>query len=512
MRNRCQNYRFVHIGRALAAALVFFTCTDGQGQGITYDNQREIAKPDYATIRIGSFYSSLVLSTAISYRYTSSSGSGTAFVFDNEIGDIRKDGTDFPLLIALDSRNYMIITRNMDLDASLRASYRHYPLDTQEDSFSLTLPLEGMRGNFTTGYRVTRFINGNIYDRFLWLTDFVDTRGEEDRTGGRRFERIDNVVGSDLIWLMGPDRNVGLGVDRRDVIVLENEEEFGNQERVEYQERVYYEQRILESIIVGARAVFTQRDYDITNRLDTTQQDYSLFIRGSEEGIAGVRISDASTLTASVGASVGATSSDSSSNRRGPIAVPDITNADGSTTRQRSFNDSETTALTALIELYTQLYKDLAHALTYETGLRGGFDTEFEEYDRYEYQLFLEREGVGFEIYSYLESVEPTSTSQNAYDSWVTGIRIDYPIFGFLTLDGNLEHAARNNKNTVDGARLENSEDYVTRSARIGTTVGIMQEVNFNVYFERLERLSDNDDLEFDRNTVQATLSWSKPL
>ncbi len=484
----------------LAGSLAF-------GQGLTYDNQREVAVPDYATIRIGGFYSSWAISASTSYRYTTSSGSGTSFVFDNEIGEVRSDGSDFPLVVTLDTRNYAIITRNMDLDVSVRAAYRYYPLETQEDTFTITLPIEGMVGNLSTGYRLTRYVNGNIYDRFLWATDFVDTRGQQDSIGGRRFERIENVVGTDLTWLMGPDRNLGIDLSRRDVIVTDNDEVFEDQDRVEYRERIFYEQRVWEGIVLGAQAGFTQRDYELTNRNDTSQQDYSVYIRGSEQGIAGVRLTDASSFTASVGASVGKRRSSGSGR-----STIDDTAIGGPATSGRTFSDSESSSLTAVAELMTQLSKIAAHRITYETGLRGGFDTDFEEYDLYAYELNLDREGQGIDIYSRIESVEPTTNDQNAYDAWVSGIRADYPLFGFLVLDGGWEYVVRENKRIVDSVNIENNEDYSTQRLRIGTGVQIMKDVAFRVNAERSERTSNDDRLDFTRDTYQATLSWSRKL
>ncbi|MDA1045293.1 MAG: hypothetical protein O3C57_08735, partial [Verrucomicrobia bacterium] len=175
-------------------------------QELSYDNRRDVAIPDHSTLRIGSFYSSIRLTESAGYRYTTSSGAGSDFLINNRRGVTRRDGSDFPIISTLDFRNYLMVTRHMDLDVSFRISYRYFPLRTQEDDFNVSLPGEGLGANISTQFQVTDYLIGSVYERFQWVTDYVDDRGVSDNTGGRRYERIQNDVGVDFDWLMAEDK------------------------------------------------------------------------------------------------------------------------------------------------------------------------------------------------------------------------------------------------------------------------------------------------------------------
>lgn len=502
------------VGWAAAAVLLVVADRSAPAQGLRYDSRRDVAIPEYATLRIGPFYSTAILGLSGSYRYTRGDGAGTDYYFDNRRGRIREDGSEFPMVASLDLRNYLLLTRNADVDASVRIAYRYFPMGTQEDDFYVTMLGEGVQANISANFRLTRYIVGTIYDRLDWATDYVDARGELDDTGGRHFETLQNRVGLELDWLMAKDRNLGLTLERLDYLVLDVDEdeinpadadELENQERVEYRESLFYEQRILEGIVVGGSVTFIQRDYEAPERADNSQINFNLFGRAREG--AGIPLTEASTLTASVGGAVGRSGSRSEIEGSETVVDP-ITGV-----RRRRGEDDDVFVFTSDVALRTQLTRDLSHRLNYRRGLRGGFNSAFEEYDTYGYTIDWAREGFNIDLFTRYDTVEPTSDNVSAYDTWTSGIAINYPLFPFLVLDTSWTYELRdNNPTSAEGAPLDEREDYDTRRARIGTSFAIMRDVDFRVFVERVERTSDARDLNFTRDTFQATVSWRKQL
>lgn len=471
------------VGLLLAAALPL------RAQNIRYDSQKTVVVPDYSTIRIGQFYSTIAVHAAVSYRYTRSSGEGSDYLIDGERGRIREDGSDFPLVVALDFRNYVPLSKHSDVDISVRVAYRYFPMETQENEWTVTVPDESITANFSTSYQLSRNLQGILYDKIEYLTDYVDTRGFEDDAGGQQYSRLQNRVGTTLTWLLTPVSDLIFDLYRRDVIVTDNQEEFGNQERVEYHEGVTYQRRFFETIRAGVRAGATQRDFSDKDRADTTQYDYDIFVGGSEGG--GIPITEATTLSLSIGTSVG--------------------KADSTDTTE----SEERTTINGSATLRTQLTKDLAHQLGYSRGLRSGFDTAFEEYDQWSYSIDYNRVGAGIRVFSNYETVDTTTdVDSNPYDVWNSGVAVVYPLFSFLTLDSSYTYRVVYNNRPEDGpvddtTPAETQEDYYARVVRIGTALKIMKEVTFRTYVERYERLSDLNTLEFTRDTFDATLAYS---
>ena len=188
------------LARLLGLLLIWVPSAQLLAQDLSYDNRRDVEIPDHSTLRIGPFYSTVRLTESVGYRYTTSSGAGADLLIDNRRGEVRSDGSDFPIVSRLDFRNYLVISRHTDLDLSLRVTYRYFPLNTQEDDFNVSLPEEGVGANVSSQFRLTPHLIGSVFDRFLWTTDFVDDRGLSDRSGGRRYERIENTAGVDFDW------------------------------------------------------------------------------------------------------------------------------------------------------------------------------------------------------------------------------------------------------------------------------------------------------------------------
>lgn len=499
MRRCCQEFRIDRgaggrwgLGVALCLALVALPQA-GRGQGISFDNRRETAIPENATLRVGPFYSTATFTASAGYRYTRSKGAGTDYYVEGKRGEIRKDGSEIPVRLAMDFFNYVPLSRHSSIDATVRVVYRHYPLNTQEDDFNVFIPDESATGNLAWDYYITRYLRGTVYERMKYAADYLDTRGQTDAIGGRRYEYFENRIGNTLLWLLSENSNLGLTLERMDLWVLSNEEEFGRQERTEYRENLFYERELIERVVVGGSFGMTQRDYKDKTRSDTTQTDFSVFARGNEG--KGFAITDHTTLGLSAGMSTG--KSDSRLSTNGTEVVRD--------------EEEDVTTFTMGAALRTQLTRYLAHELSYTRGLRGGFNSSFEEYDRWRYSVDYNRPGVGFRVFSEYNTVIPTDPNESSYEEWNSGVAINVPITTYLTLDSSYTYSQRMNdqQSTDPDAAAEERDDYYTRVARIGSSVGIMKSVKWVTYVQRYERLSDLNELEFTRDTFETRLEYT---
>jgi len=482
------------LGAGLCLALVALPLA-ASAQGISFDNRRETAIPENATLRVGPFYSTATFYASAGYRYTRSSGAGSDYYLDGKRGKIRKDGSEIPIRLAMDFFNYVPLSRHSSIDATVRVVYRHYPLNTQEDDFNVFIPDESATGNLAFDYYITRYLRGTVYDRMKYAADYLDSRGQTDEVGGRRYEYFENRIGNTLLWLLSEDSNLGLTLERMDLWVLSNEEEFGRQERTEYRERLFYERELFARVVVGSSIGFTQRDYKDKTRSDTTQSDYDLFARGNQgEGFA---ITDHSTLGLNIGASTGKSDSRLSTNGTEVVREED--------------GQEDITTINMGAALRTQLTRYLAHQLSYNRGLRGGYNSSFEEYDRWLYAIDYSRPGAGIRVFSEYNTVIPTDPNESTYEVWNSGVAVNVPITSYLTLDSSYTYSQRMNDDpsTDPNADAEEREDYFTRVARVGSSVSIMKNVKWVTYVQRYERLSDLDELEFTRDTFETRLDYT---
>ena len=459
-------------------ALVLVTA-DAGAQGLRFGNHREVKPPGYATLRIGPFYSTIELSQSAGYRYTQSSGSGTDFLYANSRGVTIEDGGEFPLTTRIDMRNYLMITRSMDFDMSLALSYEHFPLETQEDEFNVHMVDEGIYGNLTMGILLSPFLKGRLYDNMVYRTDYIDTRGLSDPYGGQVYEHFRNTLGMDLDWLFAVNQNLGLSLSRFDLIP--DEEEYEDQERFAYRESLVYEYSLYSGLVLGCRADYTQTYYDEESREDTRQEDYSAFVRFGED--ADIPLTRASVLTLEVGYS------------RGRTWEADLT------------NETDQATASGKVKLKTRLSRDLAHELSYGRMLRGGFVSAFEQVDEYRYEIGWKRGRTSANLYSTINEVTPSSTGVNAYRDWKSGVDATYPLAYYVDLVFASEYSVRENEDTSSGD-AEWQNDYDTWSSRLGTSFALTRKVNFTTYVQHVERWSGSEDLEYERDTFSAVLTF----
>ena len=488
------------LGRQLFAAglLCVLGLAAAHAQTLRFSNHREVKIPKYAVLRIGPFYSSARLSLTTGYMYTDTDGSGTAYIFRNRRGDIREDGSEFPVISTLQLRNYLLVTRRMDVDMSARVSYEYYPLDTRESGFYVDLVDEGVLGNISTEIIFTPYLKGTLYDWFIYRADYIDTRGLEDRYGGRRYEFIRNGVGFDLDWKLARDKNVGVSLTRFDE--WPQSDTFDERERTSYKERLIYEQEMVRNFVLGAEVSFEQIDYESDERNDGEIQRYFLFSRyrgGDTDGIA-MRLTEASTLTVGVGYAV------AYSLRRGERSSGDVTEEDDFSRDRNAF--------TGFVTLETGLRKDLQHMIKAERDIYGGFTTAFELVDSLEYRILWEGEVSAASFFTRYSDVEPAADFTPGYSDWATGAELRYPLMPYVDLNLLTRYTIRDNDVSDEPVDiLDETEvfDYDTWVTRAGTSFRVSKEVTFDFYYQHTERYSDSPDLEYSRDLVAALFTYS---
>jgi hypothetical protein len=467
----------------LIFGILFLSACSAYGQALRFSNRRQPGVPEYAAIRLGPFYSDITFSQSVGYRYTRTTGTGTEFLFDNDRTEIDEDGSEFPLITELEMRNYLLISRHADLDISLALAYEQYPLGTQDDEFFLRLPEEGIFGNFSTALEITPFLRVTLYDNISYETDYIDTRGITDRYGGRDYEHFQNVIGFRSDWKLSRNQNLGVDVSRTDVIPADDE--FDDQERITYSESLIYEYQLIEELLVGGDATFSQTDYTDSDRDDTSINDFRVFLRGAKG--AGIPITDVTTFSASVGYA---------------YAV------DSSSEDER---DDETSSLSGEARIETQLRQDLRHSLTYARGIRRGFTYDFEEYSSLNYaiQWSGERESVSF-FAEYSES-SPTGDDVNSYSDMSYGLSAVRDVLPYLDVFASTTYSIRNNDDLDEpgAVPVEWVNDYDTWVTRIGSRVDVVRSVDLEMYAQHVERFSDSDLLAYERDIIAANLTFS---
>jgi len=464
-------------------------------QALRFSNHRDVAIPDYATVRIGPFYSTVKFSQSAGYRWTRTRGAGTDFLFNNERGRIKKDGSEFPLISRLDFRNYLIISRNADVDVSISAVYAYYPLDTQEDELDVNLIEEGITANLSTAFRLNPYLVGTLYDRFSYRTDYIDTRGWSDEFGGSEYERLENTVGVDLDWLLARNKNLGASLFRTDVIP--QDDEFEDQERVTYGEGLIYQQEILPGLIAGAGTTFYQNDYKSSEREDTDIQDYSFFLNFSRDAAGRLRLTRATSVSLAAGYARGAVAG----RRRDP------------TREEVEEREEEPETITGSVELETLMRRDLTQTIRYGRAMRTGFSSNFEVTDTYRYELDWRGDLVSARAYSQLTEVDPSNRDETDYSDWTSGLTVTYPLVNrpYITLNASTRYSVRDNsaRGITVVTEPEQENDYETWDSRIGTSFGIARDISFTTYVQHIERFSDYEDLQYERDIFAAYFTYS---
>ena len=481
------------------ALLAVFGLQSAHAQALRISNRGEIGIPEYATFRLGPFYSAGSFSQSVAVRWTESHGSGTDFLNDTERGVILEDGWDVPLISTISLRNYLILSRNMDLDLALSVSYEHYPMDTQEDRWRFNLAEEGVFATFLSEFRLSENIYGSIYWSPTYRTDFVDARGESDNFAGSEFEYFQSDVGVSIDWLIARDRDLGIDFGRLDF--LPRTQEFKNQKRVEHYGNILFEQPVLPYTVAGVEVSRRDINYDDSARADSyidTVSAYLRFLFNEGRGSA-LRPTRNSSITGSIGYSRG------------------VTEAIGDTPTLAGASADESEGLTWQVQFdwgeEGALSRNMTHGLSYSRTINSTFESGLALTDtlRYHWLWLVGLWDLGFG--SEYQDVDPLSDRSNGYSNWRTGLTADYHLTEYATVKALSVYEVRNNDDLRKGQTLplpaDQVEDYNTWINRIGTEFDLTRNIVFFTYFQHAERDSSFVDLDFERNTLEARLTYT---
>jgi hypothetical protein len=450
-----------------------------QSAMLRYDQHREITPPEYATLRIGPLYSNLGISQSIGTRYTRLSGAGVDYLEGNRRGDIKDDGAEFPMVSGLTLNNYMIITRKMDLEANISINYFHYPMKTQEDDLQIDLTDEGIFATFSTQLLASKNSRILIYDDILYRTAYIDTRGLEDRYGGREYESLRNTAGLDWDWKPTPLDSFSAAASRRDTIPFDDE--FDRQKGHTYAEMLSYRRSLSPFIAVGLLGNASQSFYDEAERPDVFLYGISAF--------TGLRLSRNLTGDASLGYQISTTSSDAGT-------------------------DDESSSMSASLGLSHEIAQTRSQRLSYQRSLTEAFDGGVDIADAIGYQYTWSSGLFPGSLSSSWSRFDPQDAGRNGYADWTTSLGMQHQLTRLLLLSLGATYAMRMNDGTTDAgagepALADISSDYETLTLSASTGFRVTRKTQLTLYASHADRTSDNDDLVYTRDIVGATLTWA---
>lgn len=463
--------------------LVYLMCPFiAYAQALRFSNHREIQPPEYATLRIGPFYSLVEFSQSVGYRYVTTHGTGTDFLFGTARGVIKKDGSDFPLISSLTFRNYMILSENADIDLSVQMGYAKYPRDTQNDEFFILLPEEGILGNLSTEFVLGPFCKGTLYDNIAYRTDFIDTRGMKDVYGGTAYKHMQNMLGVSIDWLLAKDMDAGLSISREDVFVYQDQ--FEEQEHTTHSANILLEREVFSALTVGLQTEIAFTDYRILSRPDSRLVEYSVFAKYQPGKAA--RLTERTSLSFAIGYSSGRTE--------------ELENGE----------IDQKGEITGYVDIQTALRRDLIHAIRLTRTLQQGFNTPFEKSDRVEYRLRWNIEIAEASFYSSYSQIKPDETLFPDYSDWTTGVDLAYRVCRGVTLLATSQYNERNNNDISGITEPELQYDYNTWISRAGTEIGLTRSLKIVTSIQHIVRTSMAPELEYTRDIFSAELKYTR--
>jgi hypothetical protein len=488
-----------------------------EAQSLRYESYRELAIPPEASFRMGPFYSELRFTQGIGYRYVTTSGDGVDYLYDGERGEIKKDGSDFPLTATLYSRNYVLLNPDADLDVAFQLRFVYYPLDTQDDEWALELADDGLAtrfGDFTFrlmregwfgGYSkdaysiyssdsgqgfsadigsemaLTPYVKARIYTRPSYGVDYLDSRGYRDYQSGEKSETFQNTVGVDVDWLAARDKNVAMSVDRTDTLP-QGTNTIGNQQSVIQRGQVVYEQRFETEWLIGARAGVVSRDYPENQRGSQFQVDTEGFMVG--------QLTPFSTFSAALGYS--------------QVELSDAGAYE---------EDGTADAVVGRVNLRTQLAKKLWHSFGFSRLLTSGYEAGVDQVDEFRYSIYGAVNQTDIGLTTALRDVTPELTMVNAHQDWLTQLTLTQQLNALWALHFSAAYDQRMNDALDTGAPLDGdltlSNDYDTLTLVAGTSYLWTKRTTISGYVQRVSRVSDAPQLEFERDTISLTLTWT---
>jgi len=444
-------------------------------QSLRFSNRRRVEVPDYATIRLGPFYSTLTLSQSIGAHYVRIEGEGVDFLFGNQRGEFKRDGYDFPVITTLALRNYLIISRRMDLEANLRIQYRYYPMRTQANELLIDFTDEGVFADLSTEFQLTPTLRGRVYDSASYRTQYIDVRGELDRYGGQRFERFDNEIGLDLDWLVSRYENVALSLSRHDMIPLGDS--FTRTRTWSYRESLAYERQFSPFLVGGVRGNAEQRFTSRRADPGNYTQNINLF--------ADAQVTRHIQAGGSVGYGLGIT-------RGGDPVV------------RRS-----SASLIYSAYMKQQLSPRLDHEINASRRIQNAFIAGIDVNDRFAYQVNWRTWYLPGNVSTAVSRFDPVDIDRNGWADWVSRLQVSQRVSRLVNMGFMTAYTARWNETTDYQVPIDASADFTTWVTRLSMSMPLTRNVDFTAYAEHAERHSDATELRYTRDLVAASATWS---
>ena len=239
---------------------------------------------------------------------------------------------------------------------------------------------------------------------------------------------------------------------------------------ITYSETVLYERRFIPFLSAGIKASFSQVDYEITNRIDSSAGEYLLYTQ--------VQLTERTSAGAGIGYS-------------------DVFSG---------LEDNSGGRIVGNAYLKTQLSQDMLHSLVYNHSRERGFLSNYEMTDVYSYELqkkFVE----GFiSIKLSHGKYDPNSDLLNGYNNSHIGFDFSFPlIISLLKINGGISYDMRENSVANEAMReIENIADYDTLVSYLGTGTKVMKNLDFTILYKHVERNSDDFRLEYKTDIFSA--------
>jgi hypothetical protein len=444
---------------------------------LRYDQHRELKPPQDATLELGPYFLSVILSESVGVQYITMDGSGVDFNTRNGRGRYLQDGFDIPIISTLSFNNYMLITRHMDFSFNIDVSYAYYPFNTQEDTWYVNMSDEGVFATFSTEIQMGRDMRMLLYDDILYRTDYVDTRGMQDFYGGEEYEHFENTVGADWDWMLTRFDNISASASRRDVISFSDN--FDDQEGYFYNEMLAYQRQLTKFSAAGFMGDMSQSYYKVDERPDINMYGISAFLMS--------QLSRKIVGNASIGYNF-------------------------SETPDGGYSTDSAGSLEASFGLGHQLtdskYQELTYRRSQTEAFHGGVDVtdDFHYLFRWESRYFPGEFSTDYLLFN------PVGDVRNSYSNWRTALNLRYQLTRRFQLIFDTSYDIRMNDPYLgdpDPDTPDINSDYNTWVIRLGTGTPISKKTTFEIYAEHADRTSDNEDMEYSQNAIVASLNWS---
>ncbi len=474
----------VHVGMwacgMVVARLLLGLGSQARAQTLRFDGYRERKVPEYATIKLGPFYSDVVLNQSIGWRYSRSEGDSVGITDGFNSGEIKEDGSDFPIVTSLTFKNYLLLSRNADLELSVRMQYIYFPMNTQDDEFNIDFTEEGIYAGLSTELEFSPVARMRIYDQFAYYTDWLDVRGTSDPYGGNRYERIVNVLGLDASWLASKVDSINLGLSREDEIPMSgSDEQFDTQEHFLYRQELSWEHRQNAFAVWRLGAEQAQTFYTHPDRDETIY--WWKFFWGID-----LKLTEFTELDFEIGYN---------------IAKNEIETDSGG-----SF------ALGARGRLTERVSHQLRASRRFDNAFEGGVEVR----DAARYQIDWVRMLLPGNVYIlYSGSAPKLDALWSNYADLGIGTALSIPLTRRTAARFISNYTIRNNGTLSEETPPEEvvnpttESDYATWVTGLSMGVRVRKKVSISGYLQHIERYSDNESLAYKRNIIGLSLNWA---